>query len=284
MSKFKHYFFYFLKFILLATFAQHVCAEGAQKIVKWKDDKGATHYGDVLPSQEAGRGNSVLNKEGVVIKKNDSSPQNSNDDAEEASVEKMRQDSALLASYSSVEEIDLALERNVQTEQGILKVLYQRLIDARENLQVKQAMFDSQLKSKQKPSKYLLEDIKANQTKIAKTQVEITATENNIALIEARFSQYKARYAELRPRNESLTAINLNKKTLAELENWKRNANEKLSAYLKETVKYKRLGAPAPSDLAIGIQQANQEIARADQEIAAIKSNIKSSQERFSSK
>jgi len=271
---------------LLASTLFSAYAEDSKKIVKWKDDKGVTHYGDMLPSQEAGRGNAVLNKEGVIIRKNESytAINQSNKEAEIAGAEQIRKDSALLASYSSVEEIDLALERNLQAEKNALKVLRQRLTDTRDTLKNKQSLYDNLINNKKKPATYLVEEIQANQQKITKTQTEVTATENNIALMQARFASYKARYAELRPRNQALSTINVNKKTLAELELWKRQANEKLSLYLNETIKYKRTGASIPKDVNDAIDQANQEIARADQEIASIKASIKNSQETFSSR
>jgi len=277
---------YLIISVNLAALTPNAHADSAKKIVKWKDDQGVTHYGDVLPSQEAGRGNALLNKEGVVIKKNESYQQSdlTNKAADLVYAEQLRKDSALLASYSSIEEIDLALERNVQTEKNSLKVLTQRLYDAKETLKSKQSVYDSNIKNKKTPAAYLLDDIKANQQKITKTQSEITATENNIALMQTRFANYKSRYAELRPRNQALSRINVNKKTLAELELWKRQANEKLSLYLNETIKYKRSGSSIPKEINDGIDQANQEIARADQEIASIKASIKNSQETFSSR
>lgn len=286
MKKTNHYFSYTSILFLLTVLAPNAMAEGAKKIVKWKDAQGVTHYGDVLPSQEAGRSNALLSKEGVVVKKNESYQQvdEANKVAESASAEQVRRDSALLASYSSVEEIDLAMGRNLQTEENSLKSLHQRLTDAQGYLKNKQAQHDTVIKNKKSPTPYLLDEIKSYRQKIAKIEADITSTENNIGLIQRRFANYKNRYAELRPRNQSLSSINVNRKTLAELEGWKRDANQRLSFYLNETVKYKRTGSPIPNEVTAGISQANQEIARADQEIASIMASIKDSQQTFSSK
>lgn len=275
----------------LVIIATHPHAEGAQtqapkKIVKWKDDKGVIHYGDALPPQEAGRGNAVLSKDGVVVRENESYKVLSQSDqvSEAATAEHMRKDSALLASYSSEEEIDLAMARNLQAEQGNLKVLNQRLIETKKNLTEKEEKLARVTKSGKPAPSYLEEEIKAHHQKIIKTEAEILATKNDIQQIQTRYAGYKARYVELRPRNQSLSTINANKKTLAELEHWKSEANQKLSYFLNETVRYKRSGEAIPNSVTEGIQQANQEIARADQEIAETKANIKSSQENFSSR
>ncbi len=286
MKKTKKFILSMSAILCLSHFAGYVLAEPSKKIVKWKDDHGVTHYGDVLPSQDAGRGNALLNKDGLIVKKNESYRQSdeTNIVAESANAEQVRKDSALLASYSSVEEIDLAMGRNLQTEENSLKSLQQRHIDAKNYLSKKQALLDGMLKNKKNPPAYLLDEVKAYQQKIVKIESEMTSAQNNIALIQRRFASYKTRYAELRPRNQSLSSINVNRKTLAELEGWKRDANQKLSYYLNETVKYKRSGTPVPNEVSAGIQQANQEIARADQEIAGIMANIKNSQQTFSSK
>lgn len=271
------------------VFATNVQAEGTsepKKILKWTDAKGVVHYGDAIPAQEAGRSNAELNKDGVTLRRNDSFKVLSQTDqvSEAATAEQMRKDSALLASYSSEEEIDLAMARNLQAEQGGLKVLNQRLEETKKNLAQKEEKLKLVLKNGKPAPVYLQEDIQAHQQKITKTEAEIRLSQHTIAQIQKRFAGYKARYAELRPRNQSLSKINVNKKTLADLERWKSDANQKLSQYLAETVRYKRGGEPIPNHVTQGIQQANQEIARADQEISAIKANIKDSQQNFSSR
>jgi Domain of unknown function (DUF4124) len=67
----KQYFSYFKPAIIVlnaSLFAAFIfcCAANAEGIVKWKDSNGVTHYGDKLPAQEAGRTNTVLNKQGMT--------------------------------------------------------------------------------------------------------------------------------------------------------------------------------------------------------------------------
>lgn len=263
-------------FVLLALTPLSAQAE-TNKIVKWKDANGVTHYGDKLPAQDAGRGNSVLNKQGTVVKTYESFNPNANtQEIEKVSAEQLRQDTALLASYSSVEEIELAQNRNLKSDQLALQTLQQRQADLKKNLINLHAKF----KDKKMPP-HIIEEAKGYQAHIEKTKAEILAVEYSISQTTARFTNYKQRYLELRPRDQSLTYIKAKKKTLAELEAWKADANTRLNFYLDKALSYKRAGTNAPPHINEGIEQANKEVARADEEIAEMRATIKKSQESF---
>ncbi len=95
------------------------------KIIKWIDEKGITHYGDQLPSQYAGHSNSEISQRGIILKQN--KPVDSN--VEQINQEKQEQDKkdkALLASYTTVEEIDLARDRNLQLDLATMQNLMQQ--------------------------------------------------------------------------------------------------------------------------------------------------------------
>lgn len=261
---------------LLAGFSLHVHAE-ASKIVKWKDANGVTHYGDKLPAQDAGRGNSVLNKQGTVVKTNESFNPNANtQEIEKVSAEQLRQDSALLASYSSVEEIELAQNRNLKSDQLALQALQQRQEDLKKNLRNLNTKF-----SGKKMPPHIVEEVKGYQLQILKNISEIKTVESSISQTTARFANYKQRYLELRPRDQNLTYIKAKKKTLTELQAWKADANTRLNFNLDKALSYKRAGIEAPPHVRDGIEQANREVARADEEIAEMQESIKKSQQSF---
>jgi len=273
----------FILMIFAGLFQQHAHADQSKKILKWTDEKGVVHYGDVLPTKAAGRSNAELNQSGIVVKKNQEYI-SKNQEESLVNAEQVRKDSALLASYSSIQEIDLALKRNLSSEENFLAGLIQRLEDTQAMLNKKIALKDKLQSNQQVVPSYLEDEIQAYQKRIAYFDTEIKAKKETIVEITQRFHQYKVRYAELRPRNNALSEINVGKRNLSELENWKRSANKKLSYFLDETVNYKRAGKSVPQDIVLGIQQATQEIARVDEEIAAIKASIVNSQETFSSK
>lgn len=273
----------FLLLIIAGLFQQHVHADQSKKILKWTDEKGVVHYGDVLPTKAAGRSNAELNQSGIVVKKNQEYL-SKNQEESLVNAEQVRKDSALLASYSSVEEIDLALNRNLSSEKNFLAGLMQRLEDTQAMLSKNLALKEKLQSNQQAVASDLEDEIQVNQKRIAYLDAEIKIKKAAIVEITQRFNDYKVRYAELRPRNNALSKINVGKRNLSELENWKRSANKKLSYFLDETINYKRAGKSVPQDIVLGIQQATQEVARADEEISAIKASIVNSQETFSSK
>lgn len=249
-------------------------AEG--KIVKWKDANGVTHYGDKLPADAAGRSNSEINKTGVIVKKNEAyNEKTDSGEVERANTSQSRRDSALLASYGSIEEIDLARDRNIKSDELALANLNQRLNDKRATLQKNKEKQENFLNRKKPVPSNILDDIKYNQAQIAKTQAEITAVEKNIAVTMARFASYKARYAELKPNNDKSPIIIEGKKRLAELEAKKAATQTHLNGLLKEALDAKKAGVEQPQRVSFGIQEANEEIARLNLEIMATQAKMK---------
>jgi len=269
--------------LLLLLFLPNL-ASAEKRILKWTDKNGVVHYGDVLPAQASGRSNTELSHQGIVVKKTRAYKNEAELQASQRQSDQLRRDSALLASYSSIEEIDLAMKRNIDAQQNLLSVLKFRLSNAQKILDDSLKLQAAKKASGQQPSQYLSDKIVLTQTQVDKAQAEIAATENNIKGIEQRFMAYKARYAELRPRDNALAQISVNNRNLSELEAWKYKANQKLNWYLDQTVKYKREGKAVPSDIVDGIRMANQEIARANQQIDAIRASIRNTEETFTSK
>ena len=264
----------FASALLLTTFVQPANAEG--KIVKWKDANGVTHYGDKLPAEAAGRSNSEINKTGVVVKNNNAyDAKVDSGEVERTNTSQARRDSALLASYGSIEEIDLARDRNIKSDELALANLNQRLTDTRATLQKTKDKQASYVKRKRPVPSNLTDDIRYNQAQIAKTQSEMTAVEKNIAVTMARFASYKVRYAELKPNNDKSPAIIEGKKTLVELDAKKVLVKARLNGFLKQALDAKKAGVVQPKEVSLGIQQANDELARLDLEIMATQAKMK---------
>ena len=185
---------FFSGVLILASYP-HLAHADSSKIVKWKDASGVTHYGDKMPAQESGRSNSVLNNHGTVIKTNESfNPKDNAQEAEKLSAEQQRQDKALLASYSSVEEIDMAEKRNLKSDETALLTLNQNQEETKKMLTNIYAKFSG----KKMPSQ-AAEDAQNYQTQIIKTKSQIVAVQNSIAQTKTRFNQYRSRYVELKP-------------------------------------------------------------------------------------
>ena len=92
---------------------------------KWTDEHGKTHYGDTIPAQYAGQGTSEMDKKGLIIKKTPAALSPDQRKAQEDALasqkvealkmmERSRKDKALLNTYSTEQEIDIARDRNLQ--------------------------------------------------------------------------------------------------------------------------------------------------------------------------
>jgi replicative superfamily II helicase len=113
----------------LAWGALPVAAAG---MYKWTDDKGVVHYSDQMPPDEVNKGTVLLDKQGRQVKKIEPAPsatelkaKAAEDEREKANArlkaEKARKDLALLQSYSSEEEIEIARNRAVSAIDGQVK-------------------------------------------------------------------------------------------------------------------------------------------------------------------
>ena len=98
---------------------------------KWTDEKGVVHYTDKLPPEAVDRATVELNKQGVPVKKTDQAltPEQRRAleqeaerqrGAERAREEIARRDRALVSSYTSEAEIDLARNRSLQTINNVI--------------------------------------------------------------------------------------------------------------------------------------------------------------------
>jgi len=182
--------------LLILTCYAHLAYADGSKIVKWKDANGVTHYGDKMPAQESGRSNSVLNNQGTVIKTNESfNPKDNSQETEKLSAEQQRQDKALLASYSSVEEIDMAEKRNLKSDETALLTLSQNQEDNKKLL----ANIYAKFSGRKMPSQ-AAEEAQNYQTQITKSKSQILDVQNSIAQTKTRFTQYRSRYLELKPK------------------------------------------------------------------------------------
>lgn len=173
-----------------------VWAEGS-KIVKWKDEKGITHYGDEIPAQYSNTENSIMNKQGVTIKRN--KPVHVHEEA--VNQEKLAQDKkdrALLAAFSHEDEIDLARDRNLQLDELALEGLQLQ----KTNQQKRHAELLKFAKVHQKKKQAIPDDLSADLESSAAEKQKINAQiEERKAMMAAtrkRFDEDKARYMRLK--------------------------------------------------------------------------------------
>lgn len=181
-------------------FFQPVYAENTGRIIKWKDEKGVTHYGDSIPPQYSNRENSLMNKQGITVQ------QNKNTDAQDTSSgqaqsEQSKKDKALLGTFSNAEEIDLTRDRNLEPELLVMKNLQQDRAVSLKKLEKIKAQTDAYSKAKKPIPADLKLELAARQEEVGKIDQKITARQKTIDDIRVRFDEDKKRYIDLRKKN-----------------------------------------------------------------------------------
>lgn len=166
-------------------------------IIKWVDDKGVTHYGDSLPAQYTGRDNSVINSQGVTIRHNEavSLDKKSQD---QSTLDQLRRDRALLATFTTTQEIDLARDRNLQMDKTALQGLHQRMQSTKQRMTANQKAAQAYQQRKQPVPADLASDLKDNEADIARIEQQITQRKASMAATQTRFAEDKRRFIELK--------------------------------------------------------------------------------------
>jgi hypothetical protein len=182
--------------IAMLLMSQFAFAEGS-RIVKWKDEKGVTHYGDKIPTQYSNTESSVMNKQGVTVKRN--KPTNYEEEA--INQEKLAQDKkdrALLAAFSHEDEIDLARDRNLQLDQLSLEGLELQKANHLKRHAEMLKFAENHKKKKQAIPEDLSADIQNSEEEKLKINSQIEERKALMVATRKRFDDDKARYIALK--------------------------------------------------------------------------------------
>jgi len=174
-------------------------AEG--RIVKWVDEKGVTHYGDSIPPQYAGRNSTELNRQGHAVKRNKTTNTQAKTliEAEtKLSIEQKRHDSALLATYTTEQEFDLARDRNLQTDQAAVEGLNQRMEAVKERMAASKNLADGFVQRKKPVSPNITQSLKEQQDEIGKVEAQIAEKQKIMEATRQRFETDKQRFIQLK--------------------------------------------------------------------------------------
>lgn len=119
--------------LVVATIALvAACGVAGAATYKWTDDKGVVHYSDKVPPEAVDKGATVLDKQGRPVKKIEPAPTPDQLKAKEAADEQQRaqakvlqdqarKDRALMQSYTTESEIDVAKSRALSTLDAQIK-------------------------------------------------------------------------------------------------------------------------------------------------------------------
>ena len=190
-----------------------LAAPALGKTYKWVDDQGVTHYGETVPPEYAGKDRSELNPAGRVVNTRDvltPEEREAKQQAElrkrqeaEALQEQRRKDKALMNTYSSVGEIELARSRNLQQVEARLKSLKAQITMAQEshsNLRAEEERYRAA--GKPVPAS-LHDDLGDSQARLERLHQDHQKGEAEKALVNERFNAEIQRYRELTGQTEN---------------------------------------------------------------------------------
>ena len=183
------------------------CLPVSAKMYKWVDDKGTTHYGETIPPEYANKDRQMLNKSGVIIKTQDvltpeeqraAEVAKSKSDTEAQTVRDMRRyDKSLVNTYSSVEEIELSRQRNIQQVNARIDSVHSQLKLANTTLEALKKDADNRIKAGKTVPPSLRDDINEAQAQLKRMQQDLDKYTAEKISVNARFDSDKARYKEL---------------------------------------------------------------------------------------
>lgn len=188
-------------------------AAAAQKLYRWVDENGVVHYGDSIPARYAEVERQVVNEHGITVdvlraKKTEE------EIAEEARLEELRaeaelqrrRDQALLATYLTIDEIEMHRDRRVELFQAQARVteLYLRNLQRRmETLREEASRFRPYNDDPDAPmiDPDLADDIQTTKETIARHEENLRKYESDEQNIVARFDGDIDRFKELKGLN-----------------------------------------------------------------------------------
>ena len=191
---------------LIITLSLFVCVQPVfATLKKCVDDHGKYHYYDsMLPSECQGKATIEMNKQGIVINRSEvAAPQLSEEDKAahynetQQLANENKQDIVLLNIYTSVEEIDLARERNLHPVALAIIGIEKRLEIAHNRLANLQKQANEAEKSGSPNLASIQRDILPAQKEVANLQKELLDNQNRKESIKAKFDADKKRFIVL---------------------------------------------------------------------------------------
>ena len=177
------------------------------KLYKWVDDKGVTHYGEVIPPEYSNKSNALLSDQGRLIKKNEEiniKDQRASEEDEtkkridnEAKLEQSRKDKALQNTFSSEKEIDLARDRNLHQVESLISSIQSLQKAALARLKNYQQEAEERKRAGKKLPASLQADITESENKLAKLQLDLVKAQEKAAAVKASYESDKMRFREL---------------------------------------------------------------------------------------
>lgn len=184
-----------------------ICAPALARTYKWVDDQGVTHYGETIPPEYADKDRKTLNKSGAVVRNEDvltaeerrvKEAQAAKNRAEgEAARDQKRHDKSLTSTYSSVDEIELSRQRNIQQLEARIGGIQAKIKITSAKLDALAADFEAHKKAGRKIPDALYDDLSETQNQLNRQKLDLDKYTTEKQAVDARFEADKARFREL---------------------------------------------------------------------------------------
>ena len=199
--------------LLFFCLSAGIASAQTPKLYRWVDEHGVVHYGDSIPAKYAEIERQVVNEHGITVdvmhaKKTDEEL------AEEARLEALRveaelqrrRDQALLATYLTIDEIEMHRDRRVELFQAQARVteLYLRNLQRRmDSLREEASKFRPYSEDPEAPliDPDLADDIRQTKDTIARHEANLQKFATDEENIVARFEGDIDRFKELKGLN-----------------------------------------------------------------------------------
>jgi len=191
---------------LIAAAMLSVAGPARAAMYKWVDDKGVVHYTDTLPPEAVDKASVELNKQGVTVKKTDKALTPEQRRAIEQDAQRQRQlarqheeverrDRALLSSYTTEAEIDLARNRSLQTINNVV----QSTLAYSDQLSKRKVEVEAKKEElKDKPAVAVLDrELESIEAELARQSDLIAQKKRETDLVIAKYDADKQRWREL---------------------------------------------------------------------------------------
>lgn len=177
-------------------------------LYKWVDEKGRVQYSDKPPA-DSGKGGVELSNRGVVKKKLDSGltaeEKKAQEEAaarrraeEQEALAQRRADYALLQSFTSVQEIDMKRDRELQAIEAIVANLKGQERTLLDRLSEDRRRIEAQAKKGKPPGDGLREDVARTEAEVRVVREEMQRKTKEAADARVKYEGLKKRYIELR--------------------------------------------------------------------------------------
>jgi hypothetical protein len=185
------------------------CAGTAQaQMYRWVDGNGRVHYSDTLPQTYQKSGAAEMNKQGMVVRRTQSEAERMAEIARQAEqlkierqqAEQARLDRALMATYTSEAEIDLARDRALEHHKLAIRGAETRAKAVDANLDELRARISAIEKSGRPVSPDL-------QSQLAQTRKESLDLKRTILNNEDAMSQVREKYEADKQRFRQLSSV-----------------------------------------------------------------------------